>query len=392
MPQDWQDVSLGDVATVERFGIQPGDIRDGTAYVGLKNIKSGGTLIDVRVVDAGDLASSKFRFTSRHILYGKLRPYLAKIASPEFDGICSTDIVPILPGPEADRRYLVHYLRQPSIVALANSRTTGINLPRVAPSALAELPIPLPPLTEQQRIADILDKADSLRAERRAVLQRVDLLADAIFRDLFGDPVSNPKGWPADQALGDVAYVVSGLTKGRKLHGQSTRSVPYLAVLNVQDKRLDLSTVKTIDASGDEIARWRLQRHDLLLTEGGDPDKLGRGTLWSDELPEAIHQNHIFRVRLHTDRLRPVFLNWLIGTNRGKQYFLKSAKQTTGIASINMTQLRGFPLLIPPTSLQDKFAQALTALNLYRDRCAASLMHLDDLFSSLQHRAFDGDL
>jgi type I restriction enzyme, S subunit len=192
--------------------------------------------------------------------------------------------------------------------------------------------------------------------------------------------------------LGDVAELVSGVTKGRKLNGQSVREVPYLAVVNVQDRALDLSVAKVIDATDAEIARYRLHKDDLLLTEGGDPDKLGRGTLWRNELSECIHQNHIFRVRLLSKDIQPLFLNWLIGSRRGKKYFLRSAKQTTGIASINKTQLRNFPLLIPPMSLQCEFSLRLTLVENQATKCLASSVQYNDLFSSLQSRAFRGDL
>src|SRR5260370_20248201 len=129
----------------------------------------------------------------------------------------------------------------------------------------------------------------------------------------------------------------SGNTKGRNINVSPVRTVPYLAVVNVQDRALDLRQLKTIAATEAEIQRYRLQKDDLLLTEGGDPDKLGRGTLWSGEIDECIHQNHIFRVRLTDSRFLPVFVNWVVGSERGKRYFLRSAKQTTGIASINLT-------------------------------------------------------
>jgi type I restriction enzyme S subunit len=209
---------------------------------------------------------------------------------------------------------------------------------------------------------------------------------------MFGDPATNPKGWCEDTRLGDVAEIVSGVTKGRRLNGEKAREVPYLAVVNVQDRALNLSTLKSIEATEAEIDRYRLMRGDLLLTEGGDPDKLGRGTLWNDELPECIHQNHIFRVRLTTNRLHPLFLNWLVSSQRGKNCFLRSAKQTTGIASINMTQLRGFPLLIPPTEIQQAFAARATDVSRLRASAAESGASMDDLFVTLQHRAFRGEL
>jgi type I restriction enzyme S subunit len=150
--------------------------------------------------------------------------------------------------------------------------------------------------------------------------------------------------------------------------------------------------VKIINATDDEIGRYRLMRNDLLLTEGGDPDKLGRGTLWNGELPECIHQNHVFRVRLTYNEVDPLFLNWLVGSQRGKRYFLRSAKQTTGIASINMTQLRGFPLLIPPLALQREFARRVAAVEKLKAAHRASLAEMDALFATLQHRAFRGEL
>ncbi len=284
-------------------------------------------------------------------------------------------------------RFLYHYLNLDNVWP-----RRGGGQPFIGLGDARKLPIPKFSFDEQRRIADILDRADALRAKRRAALARLDELTQAIFIEMFGDPVSNPKGWPTTAVLGDVADIVSGVTKGRNLEGKTTRTLPYLAVANVQDKKLNLAAIKSIEATKDEIRRYRLIKNDLLLTEGGDPDKLGRGTLWQDELPECIHQNHIFRVRLNTDRVNSLFLNWLVGSERGKRYFLRSAKQTTGIASINMTQLRGFPLLLPPTALQNTFANCIAGIERLKSRHSAAQFEVDGLFASLQDRAFRGAL
>ncbi|MEN9469245.1 MAG: hypothetical protein RL630_978 [Verrucomicrobiota bacterium] len=294
----------------------------------------------------------------------------------------------IVPTKRVLPEFLEHSLRVFSPVRLIQDAA----YPSVRLSDVATMQIPLPPLAEQRRIAEVLDKAEALRAKRRAAIAQLDSLTQSLFFDLFGDPVANSKGWTDSKMLGDVADIVSGITKGRKVNGEAVREVPYLAVVNVQDKSLNLDILKMIEATAREIDHYKLIKNDLLLTEGGDPDKLGRGTLWNDELPECIHQNHIFRVRLTSSEIDPLFLNWLVGSQRGKKYFLRSAKQTTGIASINMTQLRSFPLLIPPLDLQHEFARRVAAVEKLKTTQRAALAELDALFASLQHRAFRGEL
>jgi type I restriction enzyme S subunit len=296
------------------------------------------------------------------------------------------------PGPKVDPRYFSHFFKTQDYRLRISALAAGININNLRGEHLDDMQVRLPPLLEQRRIAEVLDRAEALRAKRRAALAQLDTLTESIFLDMFGDPEANPRHWAAGTPLGEVSEIVSGITVGRRVNGQQVRTVRYLAVVNVQDKALDLSVAKTIDATDDEIRRFRLRADDLLLTEGGDPDKLGRGTLWKDEVPECIHQNHIFRVRLTSGEVDPLFLNWLVGSKRGKRYFLKSAKQTTGIASINMTQLRGFPLLIPPMALQREFGRRIAGAEELKSAYGASLAESDALFSSLQHRAFAGQL
>lgn len=290
-------------------------------------------------------------------------------------------------------RYLYHWIvtgrTQAALRSCARQTTNISNLSIVQAQ---ELKIPLPPLEEQKRIAGVLDQADALRRLRTRALDKLNTLGQAIFHEMFGDLRYNPNDWPQTHALGEVADVASGITKGRKTKSNDLREVPYLAVANVQDRHLKLDVVKTIEASEDEIERFLLKKGDILLTEGGDPDKLGRGTLWNEEIPECIHQNHIFRVRVESEQVRPTFLSWQIGSDAGKAYFLKLAKQTTGIASINKTQLKGFPVLLPPLKLQLEFETRLCCLSEQAQRVEAAKKGIDGLFASLQHRAFRGEL
>jgi type I restriction enzyme S subunit len=164
-----------------------------------------------------------------------------------------------------------------------------------------------------------------------------------------------PKGWTLVK-LGEIGEIVSGITLGRKVKNGTTRRVPYLRVANVKDGHLDLDSVYTIEATEKEIEKCKLQFGDLLLTEGGDPDKLGRGTFWANQIPECIHQNHIFRIRFDLDKYSSEFIALQIGSSLGKSYFLSHAKQTTGIATINQTVLAGCPLILPTLEEQKRIA------------------------------------
>ena len=208
---------------------------------------------------------------------------------------------------------------------------------------------------EQKSIAEILSKMDSLISLRKQQIAKLDELVKARFVEMFGDVLLNSMQWP-EKTLENMADIVSGITKGRKTAEADLQEVPYMAVSNVKDGYIDWTTVKTILATRQEIEQYRLMPDDILMTEGGDPDKVGRGAIIKVPLKNSIHQNHIFRVRLDEQEILPSFFAEYLRHQKAKRYFLGCAKQTTGIASINMRQLRALPTLVPPLSLQKQFA------------------------------------
>ncbi|WP_142395275.1 restriction endonuclease subunit S [Mycobacterium avium] len=283
-----------------------------------------------------------------------------------------------------DSKYLWHWLGHSAQQLAAKGR--GATFLQVNRKDIASMKIALPPLDEQRRVAAVLDHADHIRTQRQRVVSQIEALPQAAFNHVFGESLGGPT-----VKLGEVAEVASGITKGRRTT-DATRPVPYLAVVNVQAGRLNLSQVKEIDATEAEIARYTLSFGDLVLTEGGDPDKLGRGTVWREQLPICIHQNHIFRVRVTEPSLDPEYLSAYLASRRAKDYFLRSAKQTTGIASINMTQLRATPIYLPPLDAQERYLRQVRKTAEMRETAEAQARTLDDLFASLQSRAFSGQL
>lgn len=160
--------------------------------------------------------------------------------------------------------------------------------------------------------------------------------------------------------LEEVAEIQTGISKSSKRQYKDSIEIPYLRVANVQDGHLDLTEIKTIEVEQSQIERYKLRYKDVLLTEGGDFDKLGRGTIWKDEISECVHQNHIFVVRPDPKKLLPEYLSLITSSSYGKQYFISCSKQSTNLASINSTQLKQFPINLPPVNEQQKIAEILS--------------------------------
>ena len=286
-------------------------------------------------------------------------------------------------------RFIGAFLQTPAYWQQLNSHKRAVAQPNVNAKQLASLVLPMPPLAEQERIVKLLDEADALRKLRAQADRRTSELIPSLFHEMFGESTKKPL---ARVRLEQIAEVVSGVAKGRKFNGRQPVEVSYLRVANVQAGHLDLSEIKTIQALPEEIAELALRKGDVLLTEGGDFDKLGRGAMLEQDLPNCIHQNHVFRVRVEQSKLNPVYFAKFLLTGDARGYFLGCAKRTTNLASINMTQLRALPVLLPPLTLQNEFAGRVSEIRTLQTEQAASRRRLDDLFQSLLHRAFNGEL
>ena len=258
-------------------------------------------------------------------------------------------------SPEIDQQYLYYYLKSSATLYRIKEVATGSVRDNLRLSMLYDFMIELPSLDVQRQIVSNLDLLASIIRQRNQQLTKLDELIKARFVEMFGDMLLNSLEWP-EKPLEGLADIVSGITKGRKTTETGLIEVPYMAVSNVKSGYIDWTTIKTILATKQEIEQYRLMPDDILMTEGGDPDKVGRGAIIKNPLKDSIHQNHIFRVRLDKSELLPAYFAEYLQHQKAKRYFLGCAKQTTGIASINMRQLRALPVLIPPLPLQNQFA------------------------------------
>jgi type I restriction enzyme S subunit len=273
------------------------------------------------------------------------------------------------------------------ILENAASDAHGATMKHLTKPVFDALPFYLPPYEKQCEIAEVLDKVTSLISLRKQQLAKLDELVKARFVEMFGDVLLNSMQWP-EKTLENMADIVSGITKGRKTAEADLQEVPYMAVSNVKDGYIDWTTVKTILATRQEIEQYRLMPDDILMTEGGDPDKVGRGAIIKVPLKNSIHQNHIFRVRLDEQEILPSFFAEYLRHQKAKRYFLGCAKQTTGIASINMRQLRALPTLVPPLSLQKQFAAFVERVDRQKQTIQQSLEKLELMKKALMQEYF----
>ena len=200
-----------------------------------------------------------------------------------------------------------------------------------------------------------------------------------------------PESWEVAPLEG-CAVVQTGAAKGRKFGGAEVVQVPYLRVANVQDGYLDLAEMKTISIRRSELNRYRLQQGDVLMTEGGDFDKLGRGFIWRGQLKLCVHQNHVFAVRTARNRLLPDFFTYEAQSDYGRAYFLKVAHKTTNLASINSTKLKAFPVLIPTLGEQREIVSILEAIDCKADLHRRKRAVLEQLFKALLHKLMTGEI
>lgn len=288
------------------------------------------------------------------------------IVSPAYI-TCATKSERVLPG------YLHYLLRSSSLIAVYNSLSYGVRVGQwdMHYEDFKQIPIPLPPQAEQNKIVVFLDRKTAeidaaitqkerlinLLQEQRAIEinQAVTLGLDqnTSFRKSNIEWIDVlPSHWEI-VPLKHVSTVQSGVTLGKNYApSHSTKLFPYLRVANVQDGYIDLSEITEITLPIKQARNYFLRSGDILVTEGGDIDKLGRGNCWHGQLGECLHQNHVFAVRI-LKRVRPEYVALITGVSYARRYFTTTANKTTNLASTNKTKLGNLPLLVPPIVEQD---------------------------------------
>ena len=365
-----------------------------------------------------DIAAGLPLFEKGDVLFAKITPCMENgkgALVPELPtryAFGSTEFQVLRRSPKIDGKFLYYYTYNPVYRAYAAENMVGAaGQKRVSSRFLKDTRLFLPPFHEQQRIVTYLDAScaaiDAAMAAKCRQLElldgvRKDIVQNAVTRGLERRSALKQTGnvWIAEipsrwelVSLKRISEIQGGLTLG-KLYEGALIERPYLRVANVQDGHLNLEEVTTIEVPEEVARRVTLRVGDVLMTEGGDLDKLGRGTMWNGEIAECLHQNHIFAIRCFKHKLLPAFLAYLTASRYGRDYFEATGKRTTNLASTNSTKVGLFPIPRPSITeqqaicrfLDDKLrdiAQIVTSIG-------AQIAVLTDYRKSLIHECVTG--
>ena len=291
---------------------------------------------------------------------------------------------------KVDANYLGQMLKTPKVLEQATDRKTGSAIRRIILSDLKQVRIPLPAIEEQRRIAAILDQAEALRAKRSQALDKLDTLTQSLFLEMFGDPASNLKKWPMMPLRKAWAEPPN---YGTMVPPTSSGDWLSLRVANIQHDRLDLKDRKFVSLPSRDILRHSLQNGDIIMARAiASQAHLGKCVVVNTEEKFWAFDSHLMRLRLNKSLMMPEFLRAMLTTKGGRTLFLSVTRRSAVQFNVNTKEMGRLELPVPPVHLQKEFVSAVELVEERRKSFHRGYDLLGVTRSSLQHRAFRGEL
>lgn len=339
-----------------------------------------------------DIGSSKQLLEANDVLLSKIVPHIRRawvVGPPRGKRIIGSGEWIVFRSKTIEPRYLANVLVGDSFHKKFMQTVSGVggSLLRARPAQVAQIQIPFPPLPEQKRIAAILDAADAIRTKRRESLAQLDVLLQSTFLDMFGDPVTNPKGWPV-VSLNRVGKFISGGTPSKARDDFWNGSIPWVSPK-------DMKVTRIVD-SQDHISELAFSESSLKLLSPGHLLIVVRGMILAHSFPIATNLvpvaiNQDMKGILPSNSANTFFLLECI-RHLKRQILCEVSTAGHGTKRFDAEAMKKILVPLPPLDLQRRFATIVEAVEKQKDRLRAHLAELDTLFASLQHRAFNGEL
>jgi type I restriction enzyme S subunit len=288
------------------------------------------------------------------------------------------------PHEGVDKDYLYYVVQH--VLDLLKAKTHGSTMKHVKRGDFEETLVPFPSIDEQRRIVDILKRADSIRRLRKQAQDTARQLIPALFTEMFGDPATNPEGWPIS-AFGDVCDCRLGKMLDKKQQtGKHLR--PYLRNANVQWDRFELSDMLEMDFFEKDRKTFSLRKGDVLICEGGE---VGRAAIWNDDLAECYFQKALHRARPYSEVVTSEYLLWLMRALAKSGGLVDATSQAT-IAHLTGVKLKSLRVPIPPIERQKRFVAQVDSIHSILSQQESAKQSTESSFQSLLHLAFNGGI
>lgn len=387
-------VTLGEVCTVRSSLVDPTRLEfSGLPHIAPDSIeKTSGRLLPYRTVGEDGVTSGKYRFQPGDVLYSKIRPSLNKVALVDFAGLCSADMYALDVNREhATPEYIAHLLRGQEFLDYATSLSNRANIPKLNRGQLLSYGVRLPSLPEQRRIAAVLNHADIFRTKRRQVLSYLQTLPVAIYQLMFGDPAANPHRY-AVASIRSLATKFSDGPFGSNLKSShyTSEGIPVVRLQNIGvGCYLSADRAFVSETHYASLAKHDCQPGDVLIGTLGAPNL--RACLQPADMPIALNKADCIQFRVDDSKANATWACWLLnmpGTLTLASAFAHGQTRTR----IAMGQLRELEVPVPPLDLQRKFAERIEGVNTQRAALQRALAVDEEIFASLQERAFREEL
>lgn len=306
------------------------------------------------------------------------------VVTLECDAYLVSHVCGVTPFDKLDSRFLMYWLRwRPPSYLIRDSAYPSIRLEDVR-----DLRIPLPPLPEQRRIAAILDKADAVRRKRQQTLDLADQFLRSAFLDMFGDPVTNPKGWPVVRLANLIdGPVRNGLSPSKS--GTHAGEVLTLAAITGDQFRAERRKTAFFDIK--PPLEKMVDARDFLICRGnGNIDLVGRACFPAESIPGVLFPDTMIGFRINTDTVAKAYLHLAWETKAVRNQIVTKSRTTSGIHKVNQQTLKTISLPLPPFEEQTRFEQLASKIHTTKKNLTST--DTDALLGSLVQRAFRGDL
>ena len=400
IPSRWKKVRLGDICTLRTETVNPSKNAN-CKYIGLEHIDPGNTQLS-RWGRASEVQSSKSRFYTNDVLYGKLRPYLDKAVQAEFDGICSTDILVLVTNKAADSGFLSYLVHMRNFIYFAMQTTKGVNHPRTSWSSLAQFEFVLPPPLEQRTIAHILQTAQNAIRARRKELElererKTTLMQHLFTHGTWGEPTKQteigemPESWEIVRVDSIIASgPQNGIYKHHSFYGQGNLIIRINDFDNEGEIISGGSNRVTLSIS--ELEEYRLNLNDILINRVNSISHLGKSTLIGALKEDNVFESNMMRLTVNTTIVEPEYTFRYLNSNQARAQIQGKARHAVAQCSINQEDVKSLLFPLPPLAVQHGIVSTLHACDCKITALEKEIALQEELFRALLDELMTGRL